>query len=422
MLYAGFRPAGSSKTKEALLGACSLLLGAGLLGLGITESATKVAQTPQPPAIHAAIASAVEAHTLESEPSTTATSETPVSAVVNASPAPPNVRGPVPTGKGMWMWQPARTEGGNVKAIIAKAQAVGLTHIYVRMGSSKAGFHAGPFLDQILPAAHAAGIRIYGWDFPYLNDVSGDVVRALQAIKYGTPDGHRIDGFAADIEFRSMGVDITPFTAAAYGASLRHEVGNDYPLIAVVPKPNQHTRNYPYDAIVKDFDAIAPMIYWMQTDPAHAVNQAFDRLAQFGKPIIPIGQAYDGFAEGGPAGIPAPPLLHRFMDYAAARGAAGVSFWSWQAADAPTFQAIAQNDNFRLPASIPQALRVDQIRAFQVLLTTLGFPVAPDGVWGAQSDAALRAFQKRANLDVNGLIDNATRAMLLQPVNPPLKP
>lgn len=419
MLYAGFRPAGSSKAKEVLLGACSLLVGAGLLGLGIADHATEGALTPRLREPRAAVAKAVE---VSSTPVSGPTTIASVAAAIAATPAPPNVRGPVPTGKGMWMWQPGRTEGGNVQAIIAKAQAVGLTHIYVRMGSSKGGFHAAPFLDQILPAAHAAGIRVYGWDFPYLHDVQADVVRALQAIKYGTPDGHRIDGFAADIEFRSMGVNITPHTAAAYGASLRHEVGKDYPLIAVVPKPNRHTRLYPYEAIVKDFDAVAPMIYWMQTDPAHAVNEAFDRLAPFGKPVIPIGQAYDGLPEGGPPGIPPPPQLHRFMDYAAARGAAGVSFWSWQAADAPTWQAIAEHPNFQLPASIPQALRVEQVRSYQILLTTLGFPVAPDGVWGPQSDAALRSFQARARLRVTGLIDNETRAMLLKPTNPPLKP
>ncbi len=417
MLYAGFRPAGSSRTREFLLGTCSLLLGAGLLGLGLSSHVTAVEQAPRIRETRAATAViAVETVTPASAPLTITTGE------LAAAPAPPNVRGPVPTGKGMWMWQPGKAEGGNVAAIIARAQQVGLTHIYVRMGSSKGGFQGGPFLNQILPAAHAAGIRIYGWDFPYLDDPSADVVRALQAIKYGTPDGHRIDGFAADIEFRSMGVNITPFTAAAYGASLRHEVGNDYPLIAVVPRPSAGTRFYPYDAIVKDFDAIAPMIYWMQTDPAHAINLAFDRLAGFGKPILPIGQAYDGFAEGGPPGIPSPAQLHRFMDYAADRGAPGVSFWSWQHADGATWQAIADQPRFRLPASIPQALRTDQIRAFQILLTTLGFPVAPDGVWGSQSDAALRSFQNRSRLRVNGLIDNETRAMMLRPVNPPLKP
>lgn len=55
-------------------------------------------------------------------------------------------------------------------------------------------------------------------------------------------------------------------------------------------------------------------------------------------------------------------------------------------------------------------------------MTTLGFPVAADAVWGAESDAALRKFQAAAHLNITGLLDNETRAMLLRPVNPPLKP
>ena len=322
----------------------------------------------------------------------------------------------------MWIYLPQATEGGNAAAMVARAQAVGLTHIYVRTGSSKQGFSGAGFLEQILPLAHAAGIRVYGWDFPYLDDPSGDVVRALQAIKFGTSTGHRIDGFAADIELRSMGVNLTPFTTAAYGASLRHEVGPNYPLIAVVPRPSPVLSGYPYEAVVKDFDAIAPMVYWMQTDPMHAVNLAFDRLGGLGKPIIPVGQAYDGAAEGGPAGVPSPEMIQRFMEASAARGATGVSFWSWQSANAPAWSMIQNSTMFSLPTAGTEPFRRDQIRAYQMLLSTLGFNVLADGVWGPNSEAIVKAYQRAANLPVTGVIDAATRAMLLRPVPPPLKP
>ena len=90
---------------------------------------------------------------------------------------PPNLRGALPVGKGMWMYQPKAVEGGNAEAIIARATAVGLTHIFVRTGSSKTGFYAADFLSKILPVAHAHGIRIYGWDFPYLDDIAYDIGR-----------------------------------------------------------------------------------------------------------------------------------------------------------------------------------------------------------------------------------------------------
>ena len=143
--------------------------------------------------------------TKPTEPATTTTAVAP--------PAAPTLKGALPVGKGMWMYQPKAVEGGNPHAIVARAKAVGLTHIFVRTGSSKTGFYAGDFLAKILPVAHAGGIRIYGWDFPYLDDIRADVDRAVDAITFTTPDGHRIDGFSADIEFPSMGVNLTPENA-----------------------------------------------------------------------------------------------------------------------------------------------------------------------------------------------------------------
>ena len=63
----------------------------------------------------------------------------------------------MPTGKGMWIYEFPRTEGGNMDAIVAKAKATGITHVYPRMGSHWDGFNARKYLDAFLPKAHAAG-------------------------------------------------------------------------------------------------------------------------------------------------------------------------------------------------------------------------------------------------------------------------
>ena len=168
--------------------------------------------------------------------------EPPARAVVRSADAraeiaaqPTDRKGALPVGKGMWLWKEHATEGGDVGRIVQRAVDTGLTHLYVRTGSSWMGFYAQPFLDRLLPAAHAAGIRVYGWDFPNLADWQVDAERALAAIRYTTPDGHRVDGFAADIETGSEGTRITPEAAFAYGTFLRQGVGNDYPLIACAP-------------------------------------------------------------------------------------------------------------------------------------------------------------------------------------------
>jgi hypothetical protein len=336
------------------------------------------------------------------------------------APAPPTLKGALPVGKGMWMYQPKAVEGGNPQAIIARAKGVGLTHIFVRTGSSKTGFYAGDFLNQLLPIAHANGIRIYGWDFPYLDSVQGDVERAVAAISFTAASGDRIDGFSADIEFPSMGVKVTQENATNYGAMLRGAVGAQYPLIATVPRPSYKIKNYPYDQVVASFDAIAPMVYWLNREPASDVFGALRDLSKYGKPVIPIGQAYDGAADHGPAGVPNRAAILAFMATAEDHGATSVSFWSWQHASQEAWDAIKDSPHFSLPVATPGGFTTGQIRQYQYLLASLGFPTPIDGVWSQALVDVITAYQKAANLPLTGIIDAATKNILLRPFLSPL--
>ena len=259
----------------------------------------------------------------------------------------------LPTGKGMWIYEPNKTEGGNVAAIVAKAKATGLTHLWVRMGSAWDGFNVAPFVDRLLPAAHAAGIKVIGWDFPKLEPVEADVQRALTMVRYTTPSGDRVDAFSADIETRAEGTRISPESARQYGAALREGVGPDYTLIATVPRPSKERASFPYAEVVAGYDAIAPMVYWLDRQPDTDVAGALRDLARFNKPVYPVGQAYDGAPEGGRRGVPPPEELWRFMRFAQNNGAAGVSFWSWQAANQPAWNAIREAHEFRPPEAGP---------------------------------------------------------------------
>jgi hypothetical protein len=248
-----------------------------------------------------------------------------------------------------------------VAAIVAKAKATGLTHLWVRMGSAWDGFNVAPFVDKLLPAAHAAGIKVIGWDFPKLDPVDADVQRALTMIRHTAPGGDKIDAFSADIETRSEGTHLTPEAARAYGAALRAGVGDAYPLIATVPRPSKERAGFPYGDVTASYDAIAPMVYWLNRQPDTDVAGAIRDLASFGKPIFPVGQAYDGSAEGGRKGVPPPDELLRFMSAAQANGAPSVSFWSWQHANEPAWAAIAGSADFTVVAGADAGARVISI-------------------------------------------------------------
>lgn len=340
-------------------------------------------------------------------------------------PVPPASRGALPVGKGMWIWMHDRADGGDPEAIVRRARESGLTHIYVRTGTLKEGFMGGPFLDRLLPVAHANGIRVYGWDFPYLKHPGADVERALAAIHHTTPDGHRIDGFSADIESTREGTNNEIEYVTAYVTWLRGRVGSNYPLIATIPNPtpSKVATGFPYAEVVSTFDAVAPMVYWMNRDPATDVANAIAYLAQFGKPVFPVGQAYDGGPEGGPPGVPGRDQIIRFMQSAEAHGAPGVSFWSWQHATPEVWDAVRDAGEFRLIPGGPngEGLTPGMIRAYQTNLTSLGFPVPADGAWGPATVEAVLNYQRAARLAPSGHIDPATREFLLAPVAAPIR-
>ncbi|CAN5723757.1 hypothetical protein BH20ACT1_BH20ACT1_06600 [soil metagenome] len=337
-------------------------------------------------------------------------------------PVVPTHAGALPLGKGMWLYVPEEVEGGSVEALVARAQQVGLTHVYVRTGSSKGGFSAQGYMDELLPKAHAAGIRVYGWDFPYLDDVDADVARAVAAITHTTPSGKRLDGFAADIETASEGTNLSAEGAGAYGQRLRDAVGPAYPLVVVVPRPSSlmQTR-YPYAAVIPPFDAVAPMTYWLNRQPDSDVINDVSFLAPFGKPVLPIGQADDGAPEGGRPGPPPAEEIQRFLGAAQQVGAAGVSFWSWQHASPAIWDALQAAPEFRWEAKSPGELRADQVRALQAQLNRLGFPVPATGTWDDSTTGALRSYQERAGVPRTGILDTATLAVLMRPFNPPIQ-
>jgi hypothetical protein len=304
------------------------------------------------------------------------------------------------------------SEGGDANKVVAKAKAAGLTHLYTRLGSSKKGFYAQGELDKLLPVAHAAGLKVIGWDFVYLTDPIADAVRSKAEIDYTTPDGHKIDAFSADIETGSEGVNLTAEGAAAYGAKLRELAGPTYPLIATVPRPSPK-RAFPFAEATAAFDAIAPMVYWQNRDPATDVAGAIDYLAQFNKPIIPVGQAYNGGPEGGPDRDPPKEQLVAFMNTAMAKGAVGVSFWVWNHATAEQWSAIHDAHPGELP--IGRAPTGAAAVFLQRVLTVLGHPVAQDGKLGPSTTAAIANVQRTFGLPATGKLDAATARSITGP-------
>lgn len=314
----------------------------------------------------------------------------------------------LPTGKGMWFHMLDQA-GMPPEQIVERARAAGLTHVYVRLGSSKKGFHGRADLDRLLPAAHAAGLKVVGWDFPYLHDPVADAARALEEIAYATPGGHRVDAFSADIETGSEGVALAADRVDRYGSALRQAVGPGYPLVGTVPNACLND-SYPYAEVARHFDALAPMVYWITRDPGADVACNVDRLVPLGRPVLPIGQAYDPAIDNpGLVGlVPGYDHLTTFMRVAAEHGAAGVSFWAWHTATADMWRAVGDAPWYSLGPMAPGGAAPHQVAVLQRLLNTYGYAVAVDGRYGAVTVGALAQLQADLGLPATGALDKAT--------------
>jgi len=257
--------------------------------------------------------------------------------------APPSARtadASVLAGRGMWTWQWGRTEGGDLNAVVRRAKAAGLSTLWVRVADSKSGFYGAKYLDGLVPAAHREGLKVVGWGFPFLGDPVADAAWTNQVLGW-QKDGHRLDAYSPDLETASEGVVVTDKRIATYLGLTRQSLAGR-PLVATVYNPtDEWWPKYPYGLVASYADAMAPMVYWGCRDPGADVERAVRRMATFGLPVLPAGQAYNMAADGGRAGNPTAPETLRFLHQAQQAGAAGVAFWVWQDTTAEQWQAIS---------------------------------------------------------------------------------
>lgn len=252
----------------------------------------------------------------------------------------------VVAGKGMWATYDL-LERVSAQSVVETMRVNGISHLYFQVGRSNLGFYGGPGLDQLLPLAHASGIRVVGWVYPFLRDTVADVKLTADAIRYSTPDGHRIDALAADIEENTAADEVH-----AYGQLVRALAGDDVPLIvATYPPQMDRGRTYPFAVVARTWNVIAPMDYyrspsrrWSAADAARYITtsiQGIREMAGRSVAVAPIGQAYGiGWPnETGPTN-PTAEETRAMLRAAKEAGAVGISFFEWAHGTAPQWREI----------------------------------------------------------------------------------
>jgi hypothetical protein len=239
----------------------------------------------------------------------------------------------LPTGTGMWLHEFKKSEGGSARAVVARAQRSGLSHVFVQTGSSKKGWIGTPVLKSMLPATKGTGIKVIAWDFPTLKNPRADALRMARAAKYRCAGCPIVAAVAPDVETAAEGTKISAATVRAYYITLRQNLPSYIAILATVPWPSENrTGRYPYAMTAAFADAILPMAYWYNRSPMEVTNTSMRWLSRFKKPIMPVGQGYDGRLDA--PYLPRDPRpgssVLAFLRTAKAHGARSVSLWSWQ--------------------------------------------------------------------------------------------
>lgn len=235
-------------------------------------------------------------------------------------------------GRGIWVtnWPDTAVD---VPGLVQRATDAGLTSVWVRTGGTRQGYYGDRVLPSLVPAAHAAGLKVVAWDFPFLSDPVADAQRAKAALDAG------IDAIAPDVESEYEGTYATPRRVELYLSLVRSYAG-DRPVAATVPRPTpRRLESFPYASFPAYADLFVPMVYWSCNEPGELVTESMQHLGAL-LPVHPLGQAYDMGGEGGRPGLPTYAETWRFLDVARRSGAVGASLWTIERMGAEQWEAL----------------------------------------------------------------------------------
>jgi hypothetical protein len=308
-------------------------------------------------------------------------------------------------GDGMWIWYTSRSSGGSPSAIAARAAASGIETVFIK--SSDGSNYWSQFNSAYVAALKARGLKVCAWQYVYGRLPVTEARAGRKAILAGA------DCLVIDAESEYEGKYAA---ASTYIRKLRAYAGEDYPIgLAGWPYVAYHPA-YPFSVFLGPGGAqfSLPQMYWraigVSVDEIFAATYLYNQL--YGRPIAPLGQTY---------ARPNGSQLLRFRQLAAAYGAPGVSWWSWQATSAGAWDVLGRELTPITAATAPlpnaptlkKGARGDVVIWAQQHLLAADQAVKVNGRYDSRTVKAVRAYQLASALPETGVLDTATWQSLL---------
>lgn len=245
-----------------------------------------------------------------------ATAPTPVEVAPPAAPPAPVVTEPritlvraaprLAAFQGLSTWIDLWDTGLSAESQVDRAAAAGVQTIFVQSArfNSPAHIHYPARLTTTIDRAKQYGLKVMVWYIPDFLDEKRDLERSLAAANFTTPAGNRADAFGLDIEMEKQR-DVAERSARLIRLSqrIRHAMGPDYPMSAIVLPPLQLDMrpswwpNFPWREIAPFYDVWIPMSYssYRGTDPQTTyrwnLHNILETRVRVGDPNLPIHMA-----------------------------------------------------------------------------------------------------------------------------------
>lgn len=222
-------------------------------------------------------------------------------------------------GKGFYIWQVPRCEGGDPAAIALAAEQAGFSHVLIKIADGTSTYNDG-LVAPVVSALRDRGISPLGWHYIYGYDPIGEAQIALQRLNALQLDAYVID---AEAQFKEPGKEEA---ARQFMAYLRASLPTFPMALSSYRYPSYHPQ-FPFVAFLESVDYNMPQVYWVLAhNPGEQLIRCvreFEAIEPF-RPIIPTGSAY---LQGDWA--PTVADINEFLLTAQSLGLSAANFWEW---------------------------------------------------------------------------------------------
>jgi hypothetical protein len=314
-------------------------------------------------------------------------------------------------GNGMWIWYVSRSSGGSLKRIARKAKRHGIKVLYIKSADGSTAWDQ--FSRALVRKLHRRNLRVCAWQYVYGKRPAAEAKRGAQAVRKGA-DCLVVDA-EAEYEGRYRAAD-------RYVDKLRRRVGRKFPTaLSTFPYVHYHP-SFPYSVFLGPGGVKynLPQIYWHAigdgVGEASRITIRYNRV--YRRSINPIGQTY---RDAG--GRPSRKQIQRFRRLAISFGFKGISWWSWQHTSRKQWRALRRKVDkgisgvrrgVRNYPLLAKGSNGDLVVWAQEHLRGAGARLAVTGHFGRKTRRAVKRFQRKRGLEVDGKLGPRTWRKLLK--------